>query len=91
MLVRMLTTIGGHRNGVEWPRRGETLDVPDHEAADLIAARYAAPAREEIIADAPHDPAPVDDLTAVAAVDNVDPAPVDDVEAVAPEPRRRRR
>ena len=41
MLVRMRTTFTGFRNGEPWPPVGGTLDVPDHEAADLIRNRYA--------------------------------------------------
>jgi hypothetical protein len=43
----MLRKIGGTRNGVEWPDVGGVLDVPDHEAVDLIAAGYAERAYEE--------------------------------------------
>lgn len=48
MLVTMKTKIGGFRNGVEWPPIGGTIDVPDHEAADLVANGYAEPAAEPI-------------------------------------------
>lgn len=44
MLVRMLTSFTGNRNGEPWPLPGGTIDVPDHEAADLIRNRYAEPA-----------------------------------------------
>jgi hypothetical protein len=33
--VRMLTTISGFREGVEWPPLGAVLDVPEPEADDL--------------------------------------------------------
>ena len=33
--VRMLRTLSGFRDGVEWPPVGGTLDVPDSEADDL--------------------------------------------------------
>lgn len=39
--VRMLITVSGTRNGREWPRAGGTIDLPDHEAADLVRARLA--------------------------------------------------
>ena len=42
MRVFMKTKISGFRNGVEWPPAGSAIDVPDHEAADLIHAGYAA-------------------------------------------------
>jgi hypothetical protein len=37
----MTTHITGYRNGEPWPPAGGTVDLPDHEAADLIAAGYA--------------------------------------------------
>lgn len=44
MLVRMKTSFTGSRNGESWPPVGGTIDVPDHEAADLIRNDYAEPA-----------------------------------------------
>lgn len=46
MLVRMKTNITGFRNGVEWPAVGGTLEVPDDEAASLIANGYAEEATD---------------------------------------------
>ncbi len=103
MLVTMKTAIGGYRNGEAWPPVGGTIDLPDHEAADLIANGYAAPAAEEV-ADAPAPAAdddapavPVDD-DQVAADDNVeaDPAEPDDsaatdVDAEPVKPKRTRK
>lgn len=37
MKVRMKVQISGTRNGQEWPARGGTIDLPDEEAAHLIA------------------------------------------------------
>lgn len=48
MLIKLKSHIGGFRNGVEWPPAGTIIEIPDHEAADLIAATYA----EEAPADA---------------------------------------
>lgn len=73
MLVSMLTKIGGYRNGLEWPDRGGTIDVPDHEAADLIANGYAEPATAE---EAPDAPDPADDVPTAEALD--DEASADD-------------
>lgn len=44
MLVRMKTNITGYRNEEPWPEVGETIDVPEHEAEQLIANGYAEPA-----------------------------------------------
>lgn len=42
MKVRMLVTISGTRNGVDWPPAGSEVDLPAHEASDYIAAGLAA-------------------------------------------------
>lgn len=47
MRVRMKTNIGGTREGEEWPRKGECLDLADHQARDLIAQGYAEEATDE--------------------------------------------
>lgn len=44
MLVTMTTHITGTRNGEEWPAVGGTIELPDGEAAHLIAAGLAVPA-----------------------------------------------
>lgn len=74
MLVKMKTAIGGYRNGEAWPPVGGTIDLPDHEAADMIANGYAEPTEEAADAPTP-EPAP-DDVTE-APVDD-DPVPADD-------------
>jgi hypothetical protein len=43
MIVRMTVTISGSRDGRPWPRRGETIELPDEEAASLCASRLAVP------------------------------------------------
>lgn len=93
MLVRMTTTIGGYRNGEPWPTVGGTIDVPDHEAADLIRNGYAEAASdvpaEEATDDAPpsidDDPAPAGDDAGPAADDSDPPA------ADEPKPKTRRK
>jgi len=40
MQIRMRVTLPGSRNGAPWPGKGETIDVPDDEAEQLI--RYGA-------------------------------------------------
>lgn len=47
MRVTMKASVSGSRNGVSWPKIGETVDLPDDEAAQLCAARIAEPAGEE--------------------------------------------
>lgn len=70
MRVEMLTQISGTRDGQEWPRPGDAIDVPDHEAADLILAGYAKEA-----ADAPTpDPVPAP----VAEEDGDESTPAED-------------
>lgn len=47
MKVRMLVEISGTRDGEEWPKRGGTIDVPEPEAQDLIANKFAEIAADE--------------------------------------------
>lgn len=74
MIVKMKTQIGGYRNEQPWPPAGGMIELPDHEAADMIANGYAEEATGE---DAPRDDEPVD------AVDD-EPAGADDDESDAP-------
>ena len=82
MLVRMKQYISGYRDGVPWPLKGGTVEVPDHEGADLIANGYA----EE--ADGGDAPAPAD--TSSAPEGDTD-TPVATDEAVGTEPVRKAR
>lgn len=54
MFVRMAVQITGTRNGIDWPRIGELIELPDLEAADMIAAGYCIavdePAPEIVVA-----------------------------------------
>jgi len=40
----MITRISGTRNSVKWPDQGETIDLPDDEAATLVELGLAVPA-----------------------------------------------
>ena len=40
--VRMNIHVTGTRNGVEWPHKGGTIDLPHDEAVQLAAAGYAS-------------------------------------------------
>lgn len=40
--VYMLTQLSGTRDGVDWPGRGEQVDLPDAEAAQLVTAGIAS-------------------------------------------------
>lgn len=46
MKVRMKGDVSGSRNGVPWPPRGGTVDLPDGEAADLCRIGLAEPVAE---------------------------------------------
>ena len=84
MKVRMLAEINGTRDGVDWPKRGQTIDLPDHEAADLILGGLASAADDTEAPSAP-SPAPVavaDSNEADAASDT--PAAAEDVAAAHP-------
>jgi hypothetical protein len=41
MKVKMIASITGTRNGQDWPAAGETVDLPDAEARDLVAGGLA--------------------------------------------------
>ena len=47
MKVRMKVAVSGTRNGQDWPAKGEEIDLPDGEAADLCAAGLAEPVAEK--------------------------------------------
>ena len=47
MKIRMKTQLSGTRNGVRWPLAGESKDLPEGEALDLIAAGLAEPEKSE--------------------------------------------
>lgn len=57
MRIQMKIHITGSRNGRPWPPKGGIVDLPDHEAADLIAAGHA----QEVPADEPRPTAPAAD------------------------------
>lgn len=58
----MLVGINGTRNGIDWPQRGETIELPDAEAVDLINAGIAAP-----VADAPVEAAAIEPAESAVA------------------------
>lgn len=43
MKVRIKGDISGSRDGAPWPKRGETMELPDDEAAAMCASGLAAP------------------------------------------------
>lgn len=47
MKVKMKVEITGTRDGVEWPARGEELEVSDEEGRDLCASGVAEPVKED--------------------------------------------
>lgn len=40
-VVEMVARISGSRDGADWPAVGETLTVPNEEAADLVKLGFA--------------------------------------------------
>jgi hypothetical protein len=44
--VRIKGDISGSRNGAPWPKRGETLELPDDEGAQLCASGLATPVKD---------------------------------------------
>jgi hypothetical protein len=60
MKVKMIASITGTRDGHDWPAAGETVELPDAEARDLVASglaveldRKAAPLVEAAAVEAP--------------------------------------
>jgi len=47
MKIRMKLQIVGSRDGVSYPAAGETMDLPDNEAAKLCAAGLAEPIKDD--------------------------------------------
>lgn len=43
MKVRMRVDVSGTRNGQEWPRRGQVMELPDDEAVQYCANGMAEP------------------------------------------------
>ena len=86
MNILMVARISGTRNGVDWSAPGETIDLPDDEAAQLIRAGLGllAPELEDVDeaegADEAAEPEPGPE-TAIADAGDVETA-------VAPRPKR---
>jgi hypothetical protein len=55
MKVQMIAQISGTRNGEDWPRSGGFIDLPDDEAAQLVANKLARIPADPVVetADAP--------------------------------------
>lgn len=65
--VRMKTGITGYRDGQPWPAVGETIELPEAEAAGLVANGYAV-----LASDPDTDAAQVEALAAEAEADRLD-------------------
>lgn len=46
MQIKMRVQMSGARNGEPWPGRGQVVEVPDTEGADLCTAGLAEPVAE---------------------------------------------
>ncbi|MFI1767517.1 hypothetical protein ACH41H_36470 [Streptomyces sp. NPDC020800] len=46
MKVRIRGDISGSRDGVPWPKRGEVMELPDDEGAQLCASGLATPVKD---------------------------------------------
>lgn len=96
MRVTMRTTFSGYRDGEPWPEVGQSVDVPDHEAADLIANGYAKEATNETPAVEPDEATTPNDGPQTVADDGGatgdEPAEAEPVaEVAAPKPKRTRK
>lgn len=61
MKIRLAVSLSGTRDGVDWPQRGEIVDLPDAEAVDMLNARLAVPVVAE--PETATIPAPVEKAT----------------------------
>lgn len=43
MKIRMTEQLTGTRNGIRWPKPGEEVELPEHEAAKLLKSGQAEP------------------------------------------------
>ena len=43
MRIKLKVHLSGTRNGAEWPGYGEEIELPDEEAASMVAAGMAEP------------------------------------------------
>lgn len=55
MKVQMIAQMSGTRDGQDWPKPGEVIDLPGEEAAALLASKLARLPEVEETADAPTD------------------------------------
>ncbi|MEU8906971.1 hypothetical protein [Streptomyces mirabilis] len=46
MKIQIKGDISGSRNGVPWPKRGETMELPDDEGTAMCASGLAVPAAD---------------------------------------------
>lgn len=63
MRVTMKYPISGTRNGVAWPGKGESIDLPDDEAAQVIAIGAAFAASGSVAAPEAPEAGPVAETT----------------------------
>ena len=61
MRVRMKAALSGTRDGAPWPKPGGTVDLPDEEAAHLVAAGLAASDRHDEASPAEETATPPDE------------------------------
>lgn len=64
----MKAAISGTRDGVDWPRPGGSIDLPDDEARSMIASGLVVEDATAPEAETP-EVAPVEDATAPEAVE----------------------
>ncbi|MGV4984518.1 hypothetical protein ACVB8X_13940 [Streptomyces sp. NRAIS4] len=85
MKIRMKTAVSGSRNGVPWPPRGGTVELPDDEAAGLCASGMAEPvADDEVETATVPDDAEERALTTETAAPVTPSAPAAEAEPMAP-------
>lgn len=52
MKVKLKVNLSGTRNGAEWPAVGGVVDLPDAEAAQMLASGMASSVKDDQVKDA---------------------------------------
>lgn len=81
--IKLKVQISGTRNGEEWPAPGTVVDLPDDEAAALIAAGLAVEPDDEEAAVAPA----AEETSEPAATEETATAAAAEVETATSKPR----
>lgn len=49
MRIKLLVDLSGMRNGIDWPKRGTVVDLPEDEARSMIRAGMGAESEDDVM------------------------------------------